>query len=419
MWCSCIPDLLRLRRVPQVVPQAVEEARGSKDVAALSMQESEEHAEGLTSTDSDIRPTDELSEKSSVDQEMEEGSGVEAMKDECSAEVESSTDVERPRVEEPDLPPEKEVENAEMLGAGSHHGSEVDDANDSPRRAAGSTRVVEVHLPSGKPVFLQDARTVAEARCQVAAACAVCPTQVQICVGSSTLSSPLPLRLDDIKEGLTAVIQTQPVEAAVICQGAGVFCLKYLSPERCMHIRSSSQLVKLPKGVRRRDWIAAHTCRVHQEIATIPARLGDMCTPDTCPRMDAGAYRYTWTQQKEDGEPVHVELCAPEYMRRAISQLQSTLLDDEKFPSDLAQISEEDFRATVGTILKRAFSIYAHVYHSHMAAIEAADPDFLSCLNFCFKHLVYFVLEFELLERQDLDPLRGYVHHLEDMYFAA
>mmetsp|Transcript_35661 Transcript_35661/g.80525 ORF Transcript_35661/g.80525 Transcript_35661/m.80525 type:complete len:385 (-) Transcript_35661:53-1207(-) len=384
MWYSCIPNLFRLRgRASQAAAAqtATSAASESKDIATLLSQECDENAEGMTSTDSDVKPHEESPESRS-DPEIEEGNPMEVMKDDA-----------------------EEVRIKEVGG----------DAQ-PPLSAEGAPRGVAVHLPSGKPVIVQDARTVAEARCQVAVACAVCPTQVQICTGRHTLSSQNPLRLDDIKEGLTAVIQTWPVEAAVIPQGAGVFCLKHLSPERCMHIRSSSQLVKLPKGVRRRDWIAAHVCRVHDEVATIPARLGDICTPESCPRMDAGLYRYTWTQQ-EDGKSVN--LCAREYMRRAISQLQSTLFDAEKFPLELSQLSEDEFRATVVTILKRAFAIYAHTYHSHIQAIQAADADFFSYLNFCFKHLIYFVLEFELLERQDLDPMRGYVHQLEDLYFAA
>ena len=54
-------------------------------------------------------------------------------------------------------------------------------------------------------------------------------------------------------------------------------------------------------------------------------------------------------------------------------------------------------------IFKRLFRVYAHMYHSHIEKIIAlgAEPH----LNTCFKHFMYFVLEFSLVERKELEPL--------------
>ena len=43
------------------------------------------------------------------------------------------------------------------------------------------------------------------------------------------------------------------------------------------------------------------------------------------------------------------------------------------------------------------------MYHSHVEAIIALGAE--AHLNTCFKHFMYFILEFGLVERKELEPL--------------
>lgn len=80
-------------------------------------------------------------------------------------------------------------------------------------------------------------------------------------------------------------------------------------------------------------------------------------------------------------------------------------------PKDMADASlliagvpfPKDFETRLKNVYKRLFRVYAHMYHSHIEKIITlgAEPH----LNTCFKHFMYFILEFSLVERKELEPL--------------
>jgi MOB kinase activator 1 len=59
-------------------------------------------------------------------------------------------------------------------------------------------------------------------------------------------------------------------------------------------------------------------------------------------------------------------------------------------------------------MFKRLFRVYAHIYHSHFMHIAAlqAEPH----LGTSFKHFLYFVDEFKLIDDKDLVPLAELIH---------
>ena len=63
----------------------------------------------------------------------------------------------------------------------------------------------------------------------------------------------------------------------------------------------------------------------------------------------------------------------------------------------------KNFVAMIKTIFKRLFRIYAHIYHSHFQMILALGLEYH--LNTCFKHFIFFIDEFELVEEKELAPL--------------
>ena len=56
------------------------------------------------------------------------------------------------------------------------------------------------------------------------------------------------------------------------------------------------------------------------------------------------------------------------------------------------------------TILKRLFRVYAHIYHQHFKEIVSLGEE--AHLNTSFKHFVYFIQEFELIDKKELAPLQ-------------
>lgn len=63
----------------------------------------------------------------------------------------------------------------------------------------------------------------------------------------------------------------------------------------------------------------------------------------------------------------------------------------------------KNFLSMIKTIFKRLFRVYAHIYHSHFQVILALGLEYH--LNTCFKHFIFFIDEFELVEEKELAPL--------------
>lgn len=64
----------------------------------------------------------------------------------------------------------------------------------------------------------------------------------------------------------------------------------------------------------------------------------------------------------------------------------------------------------VKTIFKRLFRIYAHIYYSHFNKIVSLGEE--PHLNTCFKHYYYFIGEFNLVDKKELEPLAELIQNL-------
>jgi len=64
----------------------------------------------------------------------------------------------------------------------------------------------------------------------------------------------------------------------------------------------------------------------------------------------------------------------------------------------------KNFLSLVKNIFKRLFRVYAHIYHSHFPKIVSLGEE--AHLNTSFKHFIYFVKEFELIDKKELAPLQ-------------
>ena len=62
-----------------------------------------------------------------------------------------------------------------------------------------------------------------------------------------------------------------------------------------------------------------------------------------------------------------------------------------------------NFITIAKTILKRLFRVYAHIYHAHFDDVITLQEE--AHLNTSFKHFIYFVHEFNLIEKRELSPM--------------
>ncbi|CAO2639431.1 MOB kinase activator 1B, partial [Lemmus lemmus] len=70
----------------------------------------------------------------------------------------------------------------------------------------------------------------------------------------------------------------------------------------------------------------------------------------------------------------------------------------------------KNFMSVAKTILKRLFRVYAHIYHQHFDPVIQLQEE--AHLNTSFKHFIFFVQEFNLIDRRELAPLQELIEKL-------
>lgn len=167
--------------------------------------------------------------------------------------------------------------------------------------------------------------------------------------------------------------------------------------------------VALPKNEDLNEWLAVNTVDFFNEINLLYGTISEYCTATTCPQMKAGDnFEYYWMDGVKYKKPTQVT--APEYVDLLMSWVEAQLNDESIFPLQLGTPFPKDFQPRVKKIFQRLFRVYAHVYHSHFDKIVSMGAE--AHLNTCFKHFIYFVYEFSLVEKEELGPLKSHISAL-------
>jgi len=166
---------------------------------------------------------------------------------------------------------------------------------------------------------------------------------------------------------------------------------------------SMKSAVQLPAGENLNEWIAVNTVDFFNELSMLYGTISEYCTSESCPIMCAGSQaQYLWMDGVKVKKPLVVS--APEYVDYLMTWVESQLNDEEIFPIKFDGVFPKRFISICATIYKRFFRIYAHIYHHHIERIKALGAD--SHLNTCFKHFIYFVNEFKLVDQTEQQPLK-------------
>jgi len=163
--------------------------------------------------------------------------------------------------------------------------------------------------------------------------------------------------------------------------------------------------VKLPTGIEENEWIASQVLGIFEEMIYLKSLLEEFCTEDTCPKMSAGKHiEYRWSDPYAPDECNRMprQLSAPDYMNTLASFAYDLLSNRQIIPIDGSPMPE-DFCDHMKMLLKRIFRVYAHTYIHHF--VEFRDMGVEAHLNCCFKRFIFFVLEFDLVPRTELQAL--------------
>ncbi|XP_065835593.1 MOB kinase activator 2-like [Oscarella lobularis] len=166
------------------------------------------------------------------------------------------------------------------------------------------------------------------------------------------------------------------------------------------------QMVLLPPGTDKNEWIASQTLAYFNHFNLIYGAISEMCTPVSCPLMTAGSTVYTWHDDKHK----KVKLSAPQYVDLIMTTCQKQLQDESLFPTKFGQDFPSHFVTSIRKIYRWLFHVGSHVYQHHYQDI--IDLHLCKHLNTLFTHFIFFSNEFELLDSKDLSPLADLVENI-------
>eukprot|EP01104_Vermistella_antarctica_P009118 TRINITY_DN2324_c0_g1_i1.p1 TRINITY_DN2324_c0_g1~~TRINITY_DN2324_c0_g1_i1.p1 ORF type:complete len:223 (-),score=51.03 TRINITY_DN2324_c0_g1_i1:735-1403(-) len=164
------------------------------------------------------------------------------------------------------------------------------------------------------------------------------------------------------------------------------------------------EVVKLPPGQDKHEWIAMNTMELFNTVDLIWDLVGHACSPDSCPKMDASStVTYLWADGVKIKKPIDVPAC--KYVEYLMDWIGNQIDDEGIFPVNGK--FPKTFHSSVKQILKRMFRIYAHIYYKHMDKIKEVDgtPHFLTS----FRHFYFFVSEFKLVNESDMGPMMVFI----------
>jgi len=168
--------------------------------------------------------------------------------------------------------------------------------------------------------------------------------------------------------------------------------------------------VQLPDGEDLNEWIAVNTVHFYNAANMIYGTCAEFCTDETCKTMSAGRNEYLWKDDGKYKKPTRVT--APVYIDLLLNWVNEQISNPELFPVDENAKFPRNFMTRVKDIYKRLFRLYAHLYYSHFEKISSIGAK--AHLNTCFKHFVFFILEFKLVDDKGLAPLKNFIDKFKD-----
>ncbi|GFO01080.1 mob kinase activator 3b-like [Plakobranchus ocellatus] len=163
------------------------------------------------------------------------------------------------------------------------------------------------------------------------------------------------------------------------------------------------EVVKLPPGEDVNDWVAVHVVDFFNRINLLYGTIFEHCTEQSCPTMSGGPkYEYHWCDGVNYKKPT--ALPAPQYITLLMEWVEAQINDENLFPVQVGKPFPKNYMSVAKKILKRLFRVFVHVYIHHFDKLLAIGAE--AHVNTCYKHFYYFVTEYNLIDKKELEPLR-------------
>eukprot|EP01038_Epipyxis_sp_PR26KG_P015088 gene15088-20301_t len=171
--------------------------------------------------------------------------------------------------------------------------------------------------------------------------------------------------------------------------------------------------VKLPDGEDLNEWLASNAVDFYNELSLI---WGIICDVGSNEPNQPGCgfppgFEYRWAENRTRS-PI---ICSgPEYVDFVMSWVEGEINNEKLFPTSSATPFPKNFLNCIKVIFTRLFRIFAIVYSHHFSKLEEMGA--VSHLNTSFKHFMFFVWEYDLIQPNELDALRDIIAELRLRY---
>jgi len=168
--------------------------------------------------------------------------------------------------------------------------------------------------------------------------------------------------------------------------------------------------VALPEGEELHEWIAANTVDFYNEISLLYGLVVDDAQRDFKNPGEGfpPGFEYRWA---ESNSREVIRVSSPEYVDYVMTWVEDQLDNESIFPTLESEPFPDDFINYARDIYKRMFRVFAIMYHRHFKSFEEIEAQ--AHLNTCFKHFLFFVLQYDLVPSKELVALKGPVDRLK------
>ncbi|RLV93085.1 CBK1 kinase activator protein MOB2 [Spathaspora sp. JA1] len=171
---------------------------------------------------------------------------------------------------------------------------------------------------------------------------------------------------------------------------------------------SFKTIVQLPKYVDYGEWLALNIFELFNNLNRCYGVISDYVTREAFPTMNAGPnVNYLWVDS--NGQAVNLPAC--QYIEYVTSWISNKLNDQSIFPTKNGGAFPPNFLKDCKNITRQMFRIFAFIYHNHFEKIVHLSLE--AHWNSFFAHFISFVKEFNLIDRNELEPLLPLIENFE------
>lgn len=171
--------------------------------------------------------------------------------------------------------------------------------------------------------------------------------------------------------------------------------------------------VSLPPGEDLNEWIAVNIVDFFNEVSLI---WGIVLETDL-PKYQPGegfpvGFEYLWADGVTVKKPIRCS--STDYVDYVMTWIEDKINDETIFPTNEDMPFPKNFPAVTKQILTRMFRIYAITYTQHFSRVEQLGA--AAHLNTSFKHLIFFIWEFDLVDQKEFPAMSDIVKALKEKY---